>query len=421
MSSFNTSTSHPLIPNANQYYFDRKYVSIHSEDRDILKYPRSTNFEIELPQDYLNVQTVTLSQWALPANYNVFSFANYNVGMTFKFLKLYNPGEFGVPDPLNEAIFAGLYAAQDTQHIIIIETGFYNPDQMVTELTNKFNDVITTYLQNFFATTPAYSYAIPLFTGYNRFAIVYNTVGQRIWFGNTADQFELTNNYDSQFITNVINAQCIRRNKLPSMVNWGLPSYLGFTRCPATAMSASQIIAEQGSVYNKLNGSGIDANIAGSVPRFFYGDVMPGDNGYWLVPVLPGASVYFLQAPAKINFMGPAYIYMEIDGLNNIDETSPYNISEFTTHTNETNGRVLSSFAKIPVPSTPISQWFDDDQKPYKYFNPPAERIRKLKVKLRYHDGQELDFGLFEYSFMLEFTLMRHQNERKITIVNSSF
>jgi hypothetical protein len=139
------------------------------------------------------------------------------------------------------------------------------------------------------------------------------------------------------------------------------------------------------------------------------------------VPVLPKASVYFLQAPAKINFMGPAYMYMEIDGLNCIDETNPYNLSEFTTHSNETNSRVLSSFAKIPVPSTPISQWFDDDQKPYKYFNPPAERIRKLKVKLRYHDGQEVDFGLFEYSFMLEFTLLRHQNERKYSSVSVNY
>ena len=49
MSSFNTSSSHPLIPNANQYYVDKKYVSIHSEDRDILRYPRSGEFEIELP------------------------------------------------------------------------------------------------------------------------------------------------------------------------------------------------------------------------------------------------------------------------------------------------------------------------------------------------------------------------------------
>jgi len=418
MSSFNTSSSHPLIPNANQYYVDKKYVSIHSEDRDILRYPRSGEFEIELPQDYLNVQSVTLSQWALPANYNVFSPDNYNIGMTFKFLKLYNPGEFGFADPLTEAIFAGLYAGQDLQHVILIETGFYTPDQMATELTNKFNDVITMYLRNFFTNTPAYNYALALFTVYNRFNIVYNYVGQKIWFGNTADQFELTNNYDSQFISSVINAQCIRRNKLPSMVNWGLPSYLGFTRCPVSALSAAQITATQNTVYTNLSDTGIDANISGSVPRFFYGDVSNGDDGFWLVPILPGATVYFLQAPAKINFMGPAYMYLEIDGLNCIDETSPYNISTFTTHTNETNGRVLSSFAKIPIPTTPISQWFDNDQRPYKYFNPPAERIRKLKLKLRYHDGQEVDFGLFEYSILLEFTLLRPQNDRKYTVVN---
>ena len=104
MSSFNTSSTHPLIPNANQYYVDKKFVSIHSEDRDILKYPISSEFEIELPQDYLNVQSVKLSTWSFPANYNVFSPVNFNVGMTFRFIKLYNPGEHAYSDPLTEAI-----------------------------------------------------------------------------------------------------------------------------------------------------------------------------------------------------------------------------------------------------------------------------------------------------------------------------
>ena len=51
MSSFNTSNSHPLIPNSNQYYIDKKFVSIHSEDRDIFRYAKSTEFEIELPSN----------------------------------------------------------------------------------------------------------------------------------------------------------------------------------------------------------------------------------------------------------------------------------------------------------------------------------------------------------------------------------
>lgn len=418
MSSFNTSSTHPLIPNANQYYVDKKYVSIHSEDRDILKYPASSEFEIELPQDYLNVQSVKLSTWSFPANYNVFSSINFNVGMTFKFINLYNPGEYGYADPLTEAIFAGLYSLIDKEYLIMIETGFYNPDQMATELTNKFNEAVSTILINFFTNTPAYNYALALFTGYNRFKIVYNSVGQRLWFGNTADKFEITNDYTNKFNNEIISSQCIRRSELPSLANWGLPAYLGFTRCPATALSALEVQNSANTINNIIIGYDPDiVNISADVPRFYYGDISPGDNGFWLVPTLPGATVYFLQAPAKINFMGPAYIYLDIDGLNCIDETSPYNVSQFTLHTNETNSRVNSSFAKIPITTTPIAQWFDQGCDPYKHFNPPAERIRKLKCRLRYHNGQKVEFGLFEYTFMLEFTLLRPQNERKYTNV----
>ena len=175
----------------------------------------------------------------------------------------------------------------------------------------------------------------------------------------------------------------------------------------------------QSYIYNTITGStNFDVNLENTVPRFYYGNINSGDNGYWLVPTLPGATVYFLQAPAKINLMGPAFIYLEIDGMNTLDETSPFNASQFTSQTNETNGRVNSAFAKIPVPTTPISQWFDSDQKPFKYYNPPAERIRKLKLKLRYHNGQLVDFGLFEWSILLEFTILRPQNERKYTTVS---
>jgi len=202
---------------------------------------------------------------------------------------------------------------------------------------------------------------------------------------------------------------------LPQYANWGLPAYLGFTRCPSASVSVEELQAE--------NNIFIDPSISiqNGVPRFYSGDAIPdsGDNGYWLLPGAPLATVYFLQAPLKINFMGPAYIYMEIEGMNCIDETSPWNLSEYTAHTNRTNGVVNSSFAKIPVPTTPISQWFDNDMGPYKYWNPPAERISKLKFKLRYHNGQLVDFGLFNYSFMLEFNLLRPQQEKSYSIRNA--
>jgi hypothetical protein len=150
-------------------------------------------------------------------------------------------------------------------------------------------------------------------------------------------------------------------------------------------------------------------------PRFYYGDVTAGDDGYWLLPnsSLVGSQVYYVACPAKINLMGPAYIYMEINGLNNIDETSPFNVSNFTKETNVTNGIVNAAFAKMSIPTTPISQWFDRDSIPYKYFTPPADRIRRLAIKVRFHNGKLADFNTFPYSFMLEFGVLQPQILRR--------
>ena len=411
----NTMNNHPLIENANQYLSVKKYVSINSEDRDILKYPVSSEFEIELPQDYVNVASVKLHSWSFPANYNVFSLLNGNIHMSYKFINLYNPGEHKVNDILSEAIFAALYSNKNKDISIIIEEGFYNPEQMAQELTNKFNESATVIIQNFLddPTNSQYAEATPLFIAYNRFRMVYNSVGQKLWFGNTADQFVLLNSTTFVIAKELTSQMCIRKNVLPTEVNWGLPPFLGLTKCDAVANNAT----------NATNAT--DTNVRYpvfaaqnmKVPRFYYGDVLEvGDDGYWLLPSEPDAVVYFVEALYKINFMGPAYMYMDIAGLNFIDETSPYNISKFTATTNETNGIVNSSFAKIAIPTTPISQWFDNNMDPYKFFNPPAERIRKLKIKIRYHNGQAVEFGTFDYSFMLEFTLLNPQQERSYSI-----
>lgn len=423
MSQYNLANNHPIIPNANQYFSEKKYITISSEDRDILKYPNSSEFEIELPQDYLNVASAKLYSWSFPANYNVFSVSNNNITMSFKLTKLYNPGEHSFSDALSEGIFVALYNSLAYEYIINIEPGFYNPDQMATELTNKFNEQVTTIILDFFASPEGapYSVAAGLFTSYNRFKIVYNNVQQCLWFGNSCDKFVLTNN-SSIYTTNqqtMLNNCVLNKSMLPETSNWGLPYNLGFTRCE----SISQNVAEIQSVNNQYNQYELETSIDSNngQPRFFYGNVnVAGDNGYWLLTLLPGSTAYFLKSPNKINFMGPSYIYMEIAGLNCIDETSPYNISKFTLSTNETNGVANSCFAQIPVPTTPISEWFDNNfVGPYKYFNPAAERIRRLKIKLRYHNGQLVNFGSFPYNFMIELTLLRPQQDRSYNIKNA--
>lgn len=419
-------TSHPLIPNSQEYMFYKKYVSIHSQDRDIIRYPSSGEFEIELPQDMLNVSTVRLVNWTFPANYSTFSILNSNVTMTFKINNPYNPNVNNVTDLLSQKIFEALFLTSDEHFGIIIEEGFYNPVQMVTELTNKFNQSVTNRLLQYFTSksvdpsiTPAqqqeYIEALQLLSvegGYNRFIIVYNNVSQKIWFGNNTDGFVLTN--ETQVGKNVLtgNLLCGPKASLPDFDNWGLPANIGLTRCNASSVSGSMLTNVTD--FAKYNGI--------VVPRFYYGDVFPGDGGFWLLPnpLLINSEVHWVECFDKINLMGPAYFYMDIEGLNCIDETSPYNLSEFTLKTNQTNGIVNSAFAKIAVPTTPISQWFDRDSLPYKYYYPAAERIRRLKIRFRYHNGQTVQFGVFNYSFVLEFLLQSPQLLRSSKTVKYS-
>jgi hypothetical protein len=405
---YNTSTNHPLIPNANDYIIYKKYVSIHSEDRDILKYPNSNQFEIEMPEDITNIYSLRLINWTFPSNYNSFSFANSNITLFFKITNPYNPGANMVFNPLEQAIFTALFLTSNELYEFRIQEGFYNPTQMVTELQNKFNFTVTQRVKKYL-TANALTTELAQFNaqgGYNKFVIVFNSVSSKIWYGNTCDEFMIANEALSLIDTLTDNLFCASKAQLPEFDNWGLPGNLGLSRCNTTAIS----------IKDSTTGESF-------TPRFFYGDVNAGDNGFWLVPdpTLTGSVVYFIEPPFKINLMGPAYFYMELNGNNCIDETSPYAVNKYTLSNNTTNGVANSAFAKIGIPTTPISQWFDKESLPYKLYWPPAERMRKLSIKLRYHNGQLVNFGAFPYSFAIEFTTLLPNQPRRINPITKDF
>lgn len=168
MSRFNVSTNYPLIPNSNEYMYERQYISIHSEDRNILHYPSSSEFEIELPQDYCNVQAIRLDSWSFPANYNTFSVKQSNVTILFEITLPYNPTDYNINDPLAIIISDALYESIGHQFVITIEDGFYNPFQMATELTRKFNDAIIQYIKNYISQNNPGLLEQFISTGYNQ-------------------------------------------------------------------------------------------------------------------------------------------------------------------------------------------------------------------------------------------------------------
>lgn len=425
----NTNQNHPLQQNSQNFLSYKKYVSIHSEDRDAISYPSSCEFEIELPEDITNISTMKLCDWAFPSNYDTFSVLNSNVTMLFKFVDLYNPAKNGydgdgvpVNKELEDAIYDAL-AMYNSVYTVVIEEGFYVPTSLAVEITNKFNDAVSKVIINYLNENNKFA-LLNVFTRngcYSRFAIVYNNVSQKIWFGNQSDSFEILN--EDIFLTNsLVNERLLcKKTQVPDFSNWGLPGNLGFTRCNVTSNTPLNLYTDCSCNNVIISNNYIACN---NYIRFYYGDVLnTGDNGYWLTPatdpsgnILPGATVQFVECPHKINIFGPSYIYMEIFKYNCIDETQPYNISRFTLTTNETNGIVNSAFAKIPIVSTPTSQYYDGPSNSYKFFDPPVERIRRLKFRLRYHNGELVNFSNFEYSFTLEFSTLLPMINRAVNI-----
>jgi hypothetical protein len=396
------STNHPIIPNNSEYVKYRKQVSIHSEDRNIAKFPLASSFEIELPDDIVNVEKVELLSWCFPSNYDVFSVANKNLLITFKFTELFQPGPSAPPELHAAFNLLSLPENENHEYSVVIQPGSYSPIQFVQELENRFNYAVQEYVVQLMLNDPTYAGLVPGYLaigGYNGFSVAFNQVSNKVWFGNNNAAFVITNS--SELIRASLEELFCVFKPLPDFSNWGLSSFIGFTR-----LDAHSKVATNAREY-----------------RFFYTNyklaISLGGDGDWLSPDpnYPTAPLNYIECPNKINLMGPSHFYMEIAGLNNLDETSPYNVSTFTRQTNGTNGRVNSAFAKIGVAGIPLSMFYEANQdQNYKYFDPPAERIRKLSIVIRYHDGMLVNFETFNFTFTVQFTMLDPRIETRYKI-----
>jgi hypothetical protein len=406
------NTNQPLINNSREYLFTKKFLSIHSEDRDIARFPLSSQFDIELPQEYMNVVKVQLVEWSFPSNYYTFSAVAKNLLMSFQISEPYDAAANGVTDELELAISAGLMAFKNSLFVLQIEEGFYNPIQMATELTNRFNQTITDYLNEYFISislnptlidtfnnttngVPNYvnDSTAPVVGGYTEFVIVYNLISQKLYFGNRSSRFiipSIITPITKDLVEKYFYLGCTIK-RLPQYTDKILLFNLGFDVIPAETVTLTNQ----------------------QYARVYYEDAA-NNNGIWLTPSVyahPGCNVSYIIPKNQINFMGPSHFYLDIVELNNMDELNPYptiaSISEISTDTPP--NRVNSAFCKISVNSTPISQWYDRDNTAFKLFNPPAERLRKLRIRVRYHDGTLVRFGTFAYSLTLEISMFTPQ------------
>jgi len=176
---------HPLIKTSHNFVLDRKVLFIDSNDRDIERWPSASEFEINCPQNYNNVESLRLSSINLP---NFF----YNISEQLRTNKMIVYHDISL-------------------HTITLEDGYYNYTQLQATLRTKFTAID------------------------NRFDVSYNSINRKFTFIYTQTnglafdlRFDLPNNYN-----------CIKDHYKTDVYaqhsNWGLGYILGFDKAKYTS------------------------------------------------------------------------------------------------------------------------------------------------------------------------------------------
>ena len=303
--------NHPLIKTGHNFVLDRKVLFIDSNDRDIERWPSASEFEINCPQNYNNVESLRLSSIMLP---NFF----YNISEQLRTNKM-------------------IVNHDSSLNTITLEDGCYNYTQLQETLRLKFKAID------------------------NRFDISYNSINRKYTFlyiepsGIAFDlRFDLPNSYS-----------CVKDNYKDIYAqhsNWGLGYILGFDKKKYT-----------------------------SYP-------IPHNNH----------THQQLISPNPCDLEDNKYIYIELEKYNKCDEIKPF---LYYSYNNANSGIVNSAFAKIPIYPFQDNKGLVNDGyfENISYYQPPIDKIAKLKLKFRYHNGMLVDFHNFNVSLSLEINQIRNE------------
>jgi hypothetical protein len=363
---------HQLIPRQQTYTLNKKILTIHSEDRDMCKWPFSNSFAIECPEVYQNVQTMRLVDIALPHVQDVFNneYQNTKLGFT-----LY-------PKNTTTDYYTALASNVNEVYIITIQDGTYTPKQLVNEIQNKLNSAINDYLSSQGS-----------FSQYSNFKVYFDEISNSLYFGNTEDEFTFKFSLAMPYTL----LQCEQPNVFDRCTQWGLPWYLGFQKIDYTS---AELL--------KSNG---DKDII-----FYYNE--PGTPDYLWLAAGTSSPSYFLKAPLTLKITGDVAIYLEIEKFNYMDELVPY-VSWTSSSKNNYGGRVNSAFVKIPITTKAPTYMYDGINffiNNSGFYIPPIDKVSRLKFTFRYHDGRLVNFKDYPFTFSIELNQIRNDMDRNYSV-----
>lgn len=365
MSRYNTHEQHPMIPRDPTYSINRKLITFHTEDRDIVHWPNANEFEVQLPQSLTNVESMRLVEIVLPVNY-------YNISKELQ----------------NTSMQITIMSTPPVSYTITLDDGFYTPAQIANTLTNRIQTALG---------------------GNTEFQVHYNEVSQNMWF-TFNEEFRI----DAD--VNVVGENCTGQDvpahfcpqgcdyiedgsQFQHYTKWGLPFNLGFQRTEYK----SQQNGSTAITFDYVTASG-PASLSVPTPP----------------PIIVQPNNYYITGTFPISLFGHSVVYMEVEKYNSMDELTPYPQRTNDLYDNDYNGRVNSAFAKIPLTGIPQAQVFESRngflQNTSNHFNPPIERIQKLKFRFRYHDGRLVNFKHDNFNFSIAFNELRNEQLKNIIV-----
>jgi len=353
-----------LIPRENAQNassLNPKLITLHSEDRDVSKWPNQNMFEVMLPQTYTNVKSISLIEHNFTTQPLIFTNENQNVKMSF--IVTIKAHSYGKTNRLT----------------LTIDEGTYTTTQLAYELQNKFNKSVRDLHFSL--------------SSYNKFYVFYHEVQKKFLFGNSEDPFEILFDQPEPYKTN-----CGTASNWNNYSNWGLAFNLGFVKTVTNKVISVEVSEPQ---------------------KVYYTSTVTE----WLPVASIGGKAYVVVPNNAAIMSGPTDLYIELDKCNNIDEIEPYSSNTTATHLkkktvcqtnkavcqttavkNDYNGIVNSAFAKISLSKTFISE---ETTYGHVNFSPPLDKLNKLKFKFRYHDGALVNFGSHNFSLTMKLQMYR--------------
>ncbi len=377
--------SHVLQGRSQNYVIVRRLLTLHSEDRDACKWPSSSHFEVELPEPITNVQSMRLVNLTLPQNLYVFSRTMQNTKMWVS----------DQTSPVGDMVE------------LEIQEGTYTADQLALELQCRLIGI-----------------------GYTGAEVLFDKVSLRFWFRFRAEsrarpvfhfdfphEYAITqahpNNPNPVLSTPGCTRPCWGHSveQSPLLWNgcakWGLGWYLGFDEKVAVvsqpAPAGGLVFGWRAECTDDCTAAQSDASTAAVCAAW----AEAGD--------------FYIAAPcpASTRILGDTAIYVDIDKYNMYDELSPQTTSSTSMFHQKGGGTVNAAFAKVAITSAFGTRIIDPDQQGFQnvqQFDPPLERIQKLKFKIRYHDGRLVDLKGAPFDISMEFNQLRDEIKRNYTV-----